>query len=231
MFTRYCPLFVSLQGRVCMVVGGGQVAERKIRTMLPYGPSIRVVSRTLTAWLHEQYEHGLIVHTGSQYHDRQLEGVHLVFAATDNPALNIQVATDAQERHIWCNMATDPQMGSMVVPAIVEQGPLTIAISTAGLSPSAARQIRQVLEQQFGPEWAPYLILLGNIRTAVQRKNLGTDENQRMFREMVQLPLLEWLREGRQEVALEALNKLCRPWLTDTELAAIWKDTCAQCYS
>jgi precorrin-2 dehydrogenase/sirohydrochlorin ferrochelatase len=231
MFTRYCPLFVSLQGRVCMVVGGGQVAERKIRTMLPYGPSIRVVSRTLTAWLHEQYEHGLIVHTGTQYHDRQLEGVHLVFAATDNPALNIQVATDAQQRHIWCNMATDPQMGSMVVPAIVEQGPLTIAISTAGLSPSAARQIRQVLEQQFGPEWAPYLILLGNIRTAVQRKNLGTDENQRMFREMVQLPLLEWLREGRQEVALEALNKLCRPWLTDTELAAIWKDTCAQCYS
>lgn len=214
-----------------MVVGGGQVAERKIRTMLPYGPSIRVVSRTLTAWLHEQYEHGLIVHTGTQYHDRQLEGVHLVFAATDNPALNIQVATDAQQRHIWCNMATDPQMGSMVVPAIVEQGPLTIAISTAGLSPSAARQIRQVLEQQFGPEWAPYLILLGNIRTAVQRKNLGTDENQRMFREMVQLPLLEWLREGRQEVALEALNKLCRPWLTDTELAAIWKDTCAQCYS
>jgi precorrin-2 dehydrogenase / sirohydrochlorin ferrochelatase len=231
MFTRYCPLFVSLQGRVCLVVGGGQVAERKIRTMLPYGPSIRLVSRTLTAWLQEQCEQELIVHTGSQYHHRQLDGVHLVFAATDNPALNIQVATDAQERHIWCNMATDPQMGSMVVPATVEQGPLTIAISTAGLSPSAARQIRQVLEQQFGPEWAPYLILLGSIRSAIQRKNLGTDENQRMFREIVQLPLLEWLREGRQEAALEALNRLCRPWLADTELAAIWKETCAQCYS
>jgi precorrin-2 dehydrogenase len=231
MFTRYCPLFVSLQGRLCLVVGGGQVAERKIRTMLPYGPSIRVVSRTLTTWLQEQCKQELIAHAGTHYHQRHLEGVHLVFAATDNPALNMQVATDAKERRTWCNMATDPQLGSMVVPAIVEQGPLTIAISTAGLSPSAARHIRQVLEQQFGPEWTPYLLLLGSIRTAIQRKNLGTDENQRMFREIVQLPLLQWLREGRQEAALEALNRLCQPWLTDTEIAAIWKEVCAQCYS
>lgn len=204
------------------------MAERKIRTILPYGPSIRVVSRNLTDWLQEQHDLGLLVHAGTQYHCRQLEGVHLAFATTDDSALNIKVAADAQERRIWCNMATDPQMGSMVVPAIVEQGPLTIAISTSGLSPAAARQIRLILEQQFGSEWATYLTLLGNIRSAIQRKNLGTDENQRVFREIVQLPLLDWFRCGQREAALHALHELCRPWLTDTELAMIWKDTCAQ---
>ncbi len=231
MLARYYPLFVSLQQRVCLVVGGGQVAERKIRTLLPYGPAIRIVAQDLTDWLQNQHQQGLIAHLGTQYHPNQLDDVDLVFATTDNLELNQQVAMDAQSRRVWCNMATDPQMGSLVVPAIVERGPLTIAISTAGLSPAVARRIRLTLELQFGPEWGPYLMLLGNIRSAIQQRHLGTEENQRLFRELAQLPLLGWLRDGSQEPAIQALHELCRPWLSDTELAALWKETCAQCFS
>jgi precorrin-2 dehydrogenase / sirohydrochlorin ferrochelatase len=231
MLSLYYPLFVSLQQRVCLVVGGGQVAERKIRTLLPYGPAIRIVAQDLTPWLQNQHQQGLVAHLGTQYHPDQLDDVDLVFATTDDLELNQQVAMNALSRRVWCNMATDPQMGSVMVPAIVERGPLTIAISTAGLSPAVARRIRLTLELQFGPEWGPYLMLLGNIRSAIQQRHLGAEENQRLFRELAELPLLGWLRDGSQEPAIQALHLLCRPWLSDTELAALWKDACAQCFS
>jgi precorrin-2 dehydrogenase/sirohydrochlorin ferrochelatase len=228
MHTRYYPLFVSLHERVCLVVGGGSVAERKIRTLQSHGASIRVVAPSLTAWLKAQLELNRIDHLGTGYESSHLNGVDLVFVATDNLALNQQVAADAQIRRIWCNMATDPHLGSFVVPAVVERGPLSIAISTAGVSPAAARRIREDLEQQFGPEWGPYLVLLGSIRTAIQRKQLGTEENQRLFKEIAQLPLLDWLRDGQREPALQTLRELCKPSLTDNELATFWKEACAQ---
>jgi precorrin-2 dehydrogenase/sirohydrochlorin ferrochelatase len=140
-----------------LVVGGGGVAERKVRTLLGHGASVRVVARDLTAWLETQRELGRIVLAGAEYRTGQLDGIDLVFAATDDFALNRQVAADARERRIWCNMATEPQLGSCVVPAIVERGLLTIAVSTGGVSPAVARRVREALAQQFGPEWGPYL--------------------------------------------------------------------------
>jgi precorrin-2 dehydrogenase/sirohydrochlorin ferrochelatase len=227
MHTRYYPLLVSLHERICLVVGGGGVAERKVRTLLGHGASVRVVARDLTAWLETQRELGRIVTAGAEYHTGQLDGIDLVFAATDDFALNRQVAADARERRIWCNMATEPQLGSCVVPAIVKRGLLTIAVSTGGVSPAVARRVREALEQQFGPEWGPYLVLLGCIRATIQQKQLGTRENQRLFRELAQLPLPEWLRDNQQKTALGALLDLCAPWLTYGELATLWKEACA----
>ena len=227
MDARYYPLLVSLQERICLVVGGGGVAERKVRTLLGHGASVRVVARGLTAWLETQRKLDRVAHVGAEYHAGHLDEIDLVFAATDDFALNRQVAADAREHRIWCNMATEPQLGSCVVPAIVERGLLTIAVSTGGVSPAVARRVREALEQQFGPEWGPYLVLLGSIRTAIQQEQLGTQENQRLFRELAQLPLPEWLRDNQQEAALGALLELCGPWLTYGELATIWKEACA----
>ncbi len=204
------------------------MAERKIRTLQNHGASIRVVARDLTEWLQSMAEQGQIDHLGTAYNSEHLDGADLVFAATDNLELNQQVAADAHSRKIWCNMATEPQLGSFVVPAIVERGPLTVAISTSGESPAVARRIRAELEHRFGPEWGPYLVLLGSIRSAIQRKQLGAEENQRMFRELAQLPLLEWFRDGQQTEALEALQSLCRSSLTQAELVTLWKEACAQ---
>jgi precorrin-2 dehydrogenase/sirohydrochlorin ferrochelatase len=210
-----------------LVVGGGGVAERKVRTLLGHGASVQVVARGLTAWLETQRGLERITHMGTEYHAGCLDGIDLVFAATDDFALNRQVAADARERRIWCNMATEPQLGSCVVPAIVERGLLTIGVSTGGVSPGVARRVRETLEQQFGPEWGPYLVLVGSIRAVIQRKQLGTLENQRLFRTLAQLPLPEWLRDNQEEAALGALFDLCGPWLTYGELATLWKEACA----
>jgi precorrin-2 dehydrogenase/sirohydrochlorin ferrochelatase len=186
------------------------------------------VAGDLTAWLETQRELRIIEQVGTDYHPCQLDGIDLVFAATDNLAVNQRVAADAAERRVWCNMATDPQLGSFLVPAIVERGPLAIAISTSGASPAVAHRIRQALEQQFGPEWGPYLRLLASLRASIQQAQLGTRENQRRFREIALLPLPDWLRDGQRDMALRTLQKLCRPSLTYDELATLWEEACAR---
>jgi precorrin-2 dehydrogenase / sirohydrochlorin ferrochelatase len=226
MHKKYYPLFLSLNDRVCLVVGGGQVAERKVITLLDHGATIRMVAQHLTPWLQDRCQRQEIVCLGEQYETGHLVGVDLVFVATDDIALNRRVASDAHEKRLWCNMASDPQLGSCVVPAIVQRGPLSIAISTAGVSPASARLIRTKLEQDFGPEWVPLLVLLSSIRTAIQQHKLGTLENQLLFREVAQLPLLDWIRTGSQEQAVRALHQSCQPWLTLSELSTFWKQAC-----
>jgi precorrin-2 dehydrogenase / sirohydrochlorin ferrochelatase len=226
MHKKYYPLFVALNDRVCLVVGGGQVAERKIRTLLEHGAIVRVVARQLTPWLRTQCQQQDIVCLGEQYESGHLDGVDLVFVATDDAPLNHRIASEAHEKRLWCNMANDPQLGSCMVPALVERGLLTIAISTSGVSPASARLIRTKLEQDFGPEWAPLLVLLGSIRTAIQQHRLGTVKNQLLFRDLARLPLLEWIRTDRQEQAVQALHQICQPWLTFNELSTFWKEAC-----
>jgi precorrin-2 dehydrogenase/sirohydrochlorin ferrochelatase len=119
-------------------------------------------------------------------------------------------------------MATDPGLGSFIVPATIQQGPLTIAISTSGLSPAVARQIRESLEAQFGPEWTMFLDLLGLLRAAIQAKGLDTVENQRLFKELTKLPLLECVRKERKDQALEVIHGITHPWLSLEELSQIW---------
>jgi precorrin-2 dehydrogenase / sirohydrochlorin ferrochelatase len=226
MHKKYYPLFVSLDDRVCLVVGGGQVAERKIRTLLDHGAIIRMVAQQLTPWLRTRCQRQEIACLGERYESGHLDGVDLVFVATDDAPLNHRIASEALEKRLWCNMASDPQLGSCVVPALVERGLLSIAISTSGVSPASARLIRSKLEQDFGPEWAPLLVLLASIRTAIQHHQLGTLNNQLLFREVAKLPLLEWIRTGRQEQAVRALHQSCQPWLTLSELSTFWKEAC-----
>jgi precorrin-2 dehydrogenase / sirohydrochlorin ferrochelatase len=223
---KYYPLLVSLENRVCLVIGGGAVGERKIRTLLHYHPRIRLVARDVTPWLQTKCTERAITFLGDDYTEAFLDAVDLVFAATSDSLLNQQIASDARQRGLWCNMATDPKCGSFLVPAILERGPLTIAISTAGISPTLAARIRGTLETQFGPEWGPFLVLLGSIRRAIQDRELGTLENQRLFRELAGLPLLDWIQADQREPALQALHQVCQPWLTSGELINLWDEAC-----
>jgi precorrin-2 dehydrogenase / sirohydrochlorin ferrochelatase len=225
---KYYPLFVRLENRVCLVAGGGAVGERKIRTLLNYHARIRLLARDLTPWLQSQCTERAITFLGADYREAFLDGADLVFAASSDPRLNQRIASDSRKRGLWCNMATDPRLGSFVVPAMLERGPLSIAISTSGISPTISGRIRKALESQFGPEWGPFLVLLGSIRLAIQDHELGTLENQRLFRELAGLPLLDWIQTNQREPALQALHHVCQPWLTSNELTNLWDEACRQ---
>lgn len=227
----YYPIYVSLEGRVCLVVGGGSVGERKVRGLLPCGATVRLVGERLSPWLEEQVGAGRVSRVGARYGLAQLDGVDLVFAVTDDKDLNRRIGKDARRSRVWCNMGTDPDRGSFIVPSVFRRGPLTVAFSTAGLSPALARQIRERFERQFDDHWDLYLRLVGRLRWAVQGKSLTTGENQRIFRRLAELPVPEWLASRQRERVLPAIHEVCGPHLTLQELTQIWEETCSQFYS
>ena len=120
----------------------------------------------------------------------------LVMAATDDPEVNARVSAAAQARSIWVNVADAPELCTFIVPAQVRRGDLTLAISTGGASPALARKLREELQQHFGPEYVPYLALLQGIRERLLEDRRGHPDNSRLFRRLVDSPLLETVARG-----------------------------------
>ncbi len=225
----FYPIFVALGGKVCLVIGGGQVAERKVRSLMRHGPSVRVVARELTPWLSEGCSGAEpnMEWLAREYDESLMEGTDIVFAATSDPTLNREIAGDARRRGLWCNMATDPELGSFIVPSVVERGLLSIAISTGGASPAHARIIREELENEFGLEWAVLLDFMAHLRKTIQSRGVNTTEAQRLFREIAGLPLLRWIRDRECENIRRGLCEICGHLVESDELNALldelWK--------
>ena len=198
---RYYPLFLAIEGRICLVVGGGAVGERKIRTLLEYGANIRLVARELSVWIAGKHAENLLSWVGTRYERSHLLGVSLAFAATDDMDLNRAIAEDARKLGVWCNMAAEPDLGSFIVPSIVELGALSIAISTSGLSPAVAKVLRQKLEIEFGPEWDFFIRLLGQLRECFKFRGVTEKQARAIFTRLAGLPVPEWLKQGRREQA------------------------------
>jgi precorrin-2 dehydrogenase / sirohydrochlorin ferrochelatase len=221
---NYYPLFVDLNDRLCLVIGGGSVGERKIKGLLGSGASIRLIAQTLTPWLQSLCEEKLISFFAASYEENSLDDADLVFAATSDPALNRRIASDARKRKLWCNMATEPERGSFIVPSSFQRGPLSVAVSTGGLSPAVAKRVGEKLEQQFGHEWVIFIGFLGIIRSAVQAKELESQQNQLIFRSIASLPIPEWIAAGRNDLALQAVHGITESVLSWEELNQLWDE-------
>lgn len=165
------PISVNLRGQLCLVVGGGKVAERKIKSLLADGAQVRLVSpeatetlQTLAAdggidWRRERYTAG---GTGG------LDNVFLTLACTDNRTVNAQVVRDAQARQRLVLCADDPNAGNFVSLAQITRGELNVTISTGGGSPTLAAVLRERLEADFGPEWAGLTALISGQRDQIK---------------------------------------------------------------
>jgi precorrin-2 dehydrogenase/sirohydrochlorin ferrochelatase len=220
----YYPLFLSLEGRTCLVVGGGAVGERKVGTLLKYGASVRLVARKLSAGLDRIWAENKIEWVATRYERSHLEGVSLAFAATDDLGVNRTIAADAHERGVWCNMATEPELGSFIVPSVFERGMINLAISTSGLSPAAARLLRQKLERQIGPEWDFFVRLLGKLRETLKSRGVVEKSGRDMLSRLAGLPIPEWLEEGRAAEAFDKTVESCRPVMTPEETRVVWEN-------
>ncbi len=220
----FYPMLVSLEERVCVVVGGGAVGERKVRGLLPCRATVHLVATRLSPWLEERVHSGEVCRIGSHYEPRHLDGADLVFAATDDRELNRRIAEDARLKRIWCNMATDPDRGSFIVPSVFRQGPLTVAFSTGGLSPALAKRVREQFEEQFDVPWALALQLIGRVRPLVQAQGPAPEESLRIFRELARLPISEWLAAGEIERIVPAVHEICGSLVSERELHHVWEE-------
>ena len=143
-------MFLNLEGKRCVVVGGGGVADRKARKLLQARASVVVISpevkpelASMAVEMHER-----------PYTEGDLEGAFLAFAATDRREVNAAVAREGRERGIPVNVADRPAEGDFALPSTLRRGHLQVAVSTGGASPTLARRVRVELERVFGPEWA-----------------------------------------------------------------------------
>lgn len=158
----YYPIFLNLKGKKAVVIGGGKVAERKILTLLKTGADVTVISPEITNRIERERIKSRIKHICRYYRKDDLKDAFLVIAATDSPDINEQVS-----QHAPClvNVVDTPKLCNFIVPSVIQRGPLTIAVSTSGISPALSRLIRKELEQMYGPEFSEYLKSLRSIRT------------------------------------------------------------------
>ncbi len=146
---KYYPVNLNIKGKVCVVIGGGRVAERKVKNLLLCGGRVNVVSPDLTDRLSKMAKQGKINHIRAIYHRRYLRGASLVYAATSDRRVNAQIAIDATRMGVLVNVADSAAESSFILPAVLRKRGITIAVSTDGLSPSKSVRIRNRLKELF----------------------------------------------------------------------------------
>ncbi len=196
---RYYPVNLDILDKHCLVVGGGGVGERKVKTLLECGAKVTVITRDATERLHRMASEGDIVLRLRSYRPSDLDGQFLVIGATDDEEANQQISEGASRRGILCNIADRPEACTFVLPAIVRQGDLVIAISTSGKSPAVAKSIRQALEKEFGPEYAVLLRLMGAIRERLLAQSKSPESHKHVFERILDGGVLEMIRQDRRQ--------------------------------
>ena len=194
---RYYPINLDVKSRPCLVVGGGAVAERKVNTLLDCGAQVSVVATEATDHIEKLASQGRIELIIRRYRADDLAGRFLVIGATDDEEVNHQVSKDASGRGLLCNIADRPEVCNFVLPAIVRQGDLMIAISTSNKSPAVARRIRETLEKEFGPEYAVLLNLMGAIRQKLLAQSKSPEAHKELFVRLLDEGLLDMIRDDR----------------------------------
>ena len=150
----YIPRFLDVTGRQCIVVGGGEVAARKVESLLEVGAHVTVVSPSLSSQMAAIVAGEQVTHVARNYERGDIRGCVLVYAATDDPKLHRELAAEARSLGIAVNVVDVPELCTFIAPAVLKRGALQIAISTGGASPAFAARLRRNLEDQFGDEYA-----------------------------------------------------------------------------
>lgn len=192
---NYYPVFINIENRQCIVIGGGEVAERKVERLLICKADVTVVARNLTSYLEALVNKGMIRHIQDEYKETHIEGAFIVIGATDSDDVNKGIYRDTREKGILVNIVDDPEKCDFIVPSVMQQGDLSIAISTGGQSPALARTLREELETQYGYEYKILLDIMGDLRTKIIAQGRTSDDNKRMFESVLRSDILEHIRE------------------------------------
>ena len=205
---RYYPLCLNISGKRCVVIGGGNVAERKVERLLSCGARVEVVGKALTPVLAAWKGEGRIVHREADYGDSCLSGASLVIGATDDETVNGRIAKDARTRGIPVNIVDNPALCDFILPSVVERGDLLIAVSTGGKSPALARKLREELEGIYGLEYAVLLEILGELREKVIAAGRSSAENRECFAAVVRSEILDDIRQKAWAKVQETIRRL-----------------------
>jgi precorrin-2 dehydrogenase/sirohydrochlorin ferrochelatase len=195
---RYFPVCLSVAGRKCLVVGGGEVARRKAASLVAAGAAVTAVSLELCPELSRLERVHLL---RRPFEDRDVAGMSLVFAATNDPELNTRVAKVAREHGALVNVVDVPAECDFIVPSTLVRGDLTVSVSTGSAAPALARRLRLELEEQFPQSYADFVAVLGELRALVIREVGDAGRRQAIFRQLADKATWElFTRDGADAV-------------------------------
>jgi precorrin-2 dehydrogenase / sirohydrochlorin ferrochelatase len=172
------PIFVETKGRRVIVIGGGHVGAEKVRGLLAGEADITVVAPELNEEMHGYRDTGKIKHVAREYRESDLDGGYeFVMVATDDGAINAEVAAAGKRRGLWVNAADDPKNCDFILPSVVRKGKITLAASTAGSSPALARRLREELDAYLTDDMPALADLLAELRQEIRRRNIKIEND------------------------------------------------------
>ena len=200
------PLFLDLRGRRVLVVGGGEVAARKVAALLDSGAAVVMVAPAITPALAALAQANRLAHIPTAFAPEQLDGSWLVIAATDDDAVNRAVAAAAHARRLFINVVDDAELASAQLPARVQRGPLQVAISSGGASPMLARHLREQLETRLDEALGQLAGLLGELRGRIRMQLADLGQRRAFFERVLAGPAQSLLRRGDAVAARRAVE-------------------------
>lgn len=207
----YYPIYIDIEDRNVVIIGGGNVCARKAETMMKYGARVTVISPEFTDEIEKWADEGCLRIQRKHYETADVEGANMVIASTDDQAVNEKIAADCRARRIPVNVVDVTPLCEFIVPAIIETGSIQIAISTGGRSPALARTLKEDLKRAIGPEYAEVNEALGSLRDGAKAAAaLPTDiDRKRFFDGIIAAGVLDLLRQGRRRDAYAAIASAC----------------------
>lgn len=199
------PITLDVAGKSCVVVGGGEVALRKIRGLLAAGAKVKVIAPEICADIDELFQRGEITWTREKFSEEMLGDELILIAATDSAEVNRQAATAATARKILVNVVNSAD-GNFNVPSTIRRGELLLTISTGGKSPAFSKFVRQMLEAEFGDDFAAGLKIISQRRREVKHLLPNPKARQKFWQEILTQETWQLLKFGRLDELEAKIN-------------------------
>ncbi len=195
------PIFLKLQGRKCLVVGAGKIAEQKLGSLIEAGAAVTVVAPEASEAIRQRVNAGEVRWHQREFAANDIDGAVLLIAATGNPDVNERVFQEAEARGILCNAVDEPKRCHFYYPSVVRRGDLQIAISTNGKSPALAQRLRAELEARFDTAYADWVEWLGTVREMYFRSRMKREERVTALHRIAAAPVYERFKSARSRRA------------------------------
>ena len=207
---KHYPVFLTVEGRRCVVIGGGTIAERKVEGLLDAGAEVTVVTPECTSRVQALADAGAIALRERTYAPGDLEGAFIAIAATDDSEVNEAVSREARERNVPLNVVDVTHLCTFIAPSIVRRGPVTLAMSTGGLAPALARKLRESLEANEALAFADLAEMVGRVRADLRGRSITVDPEG--WQASLNAEVLGLYQDGERVRAEERLTELLESW-------------------
>jgi len=215
---RVYPINVVLEGKKCAVVGGGQVAARKVLGLLEAGGRVTVISPQICDTIKKLLDDGEIDWVDGEWRSDLADGNKVIVVATDDDDANRRAAQDARDAGVLCNVADVPEECDFILPSVFRRGPVTVAVGTGGRSPALAAHLRRRIQQVIGKEYGIAAEMLGKLRKILENAGVEPSTRKEIFTKLVATGLAEKLKNDDRAGAEKLLKDVAGQYVDTTDI-------------